>query len=198
MTTITLTGFEDKFAGNGDPWSTWTNPDEVLKRRAILHALGPGPIGRVLELGAGNGSNSQALAARALRLDATEGTVAGTALVQQALADAAPRARARTLVVPAAPPRSRYDAIVIAELLYYLDPTAMRILARQIARLLRPGGTLILAHHRITFYDFAQHAEGIQARFLAQTGHAFGVRTVRATSRWRVLACTHDGGKQPR
>ena len=78
MKPIDLAGFEAKFAQSDDPWSTWDKPDEVVKRHAILHALGPGPLGRVLELGAGNGSNSRSLAARALRLDATEATAHGT------------------------------------------------------------------------------------------------------------------------
>lgn len=190
MTPIDLAGFEAKFTDSDDPWSTWNSPDEVLKRRAILHGLGPGPIGRVLELGAGNGSNSRAIAARALRLDATEATVKGAELVARAVADYTPRVSALRMVVPEEPPRTRYDAIVIAELLYYLDLRSMQRLAGQVARLLRPGGRMVLAHHRITFYDFAQHAAGIQARFLAQTGRAWSTRTVRRADRWSVLACS--------
>lgn len=189
MRPIDLAGFEARFAGDADPWSTWSDRDEAVKRAAILHALPPVSAGRVLELGAGNGSNSRPLGRRALRLDATEATAAGTRLVGKAIADRAPRARAIRLAVPDTPPRARYDAIVVAELLYYLDPWAMRRLAGQVARILRPGGTLVLAHHRITFYDFAQRAEGIHARFLAATGQAWTMRTVRRTGRWSVLSC---------
>ena len=188
MRAISLTGFEEKFATGDDPWATWTNRDEAVKRTAILHALGPAPIGRVLELGAGNGSNSRALATRALRLDATEATAAGTALVREAVASCGPRARAVRLVVPDAPPRAEYDAIVIAELLYYLRPVDMCRLAEQVRALLRPGGMLVLAHHRITFYDFAQRAEGIHRRFLRETGVRWRVRDVRRTARWEVIA----------
>lgn len=187
---IDLAGFEAKFTDSDDPWSTWGNPDEVLKRRSILQALGPGPLGRVLELGAGNGSNSHALAGRALRLDATEATARGTQLVARAIHHHPDRARALQLAVPAPLPRGRYDAVVIAELLYYLGPRAMRDVARQVAGVLRPGGRLVLAHHRITFYDFAQQAEAIHARFLAATGRSWASRTVRRTGRWAVLACT--------
>lgn len=188
MRPIDLDGFAAKFAGDADPWRTWTDPDEALKRRAILHAMPPGRAGRVLELGAGNGSNSVALARRALRLDATEATSEGTRLVAAALGGGR-RARAIRLAVPAPAPRARYDAIVVAELLYYLSPRDMALLARQVRRRLRPGGTLVLAHHVRTFYDFAQHAAGIHARFLADTGMRWHVRTVRRTRAWTVAAC---------
>ena len=189
MKPIDLAGFESKFADNADPWSTWTDPDEATKREAILHALPPGMQGRVLELGAGNGSNSRSLAARALRLDATEATREGTRLVAEAIAARDPRARAIQLAVPATLPRTRYDAIVVAELLYYLDRGPMATLARQVASALRRGGTLVLAHHRITFYDFVQHADRIHEHFLRETGIEWDVRTTRRTGRWSVLAC---------
>jgi cyclopropane fatty-acyl-phospholipid synthase-like methyltransferase len=185
-----LAGFEAKFEATTDPWSTWTDRDEALKRTAILHAMPAAVSGRVLELGAGNGSNSQALACRALRLDATEATGEGTRLVARAITGRGSRARAIQLAVPAAFPRPAYDAIIVAELLYYLDRTTMASLAGQISRALRPGGTLVLAHHRVTFYDFAQHAEGIQRRLLDQTRADWLVRTVRRTGRWSVLSCT--------
>lgn len=186
MRAIGLDGFEQKFAGDDDPWRTFTNRDEARKRDAILHALGPGPCGRILELGAGNGSNSVAIARRALRLDATEATAAGTELVAKALATTG-RARAIQLAVPAPFPRARYDAIVVAELLYYLTPTAMRATARDVGRALRAGGTLVLAHHRIDFYDFVQHSAGIQARFLRETGREWTIRIVDRTADWVVV-----------
>lgn len=71
MRAITLDGFERTFAADPDPWRTFANRDEATKRTAILHAIGAGPHGRILELAAGNGSNSRELAARTLRLDAT-------------------------------------------------------------------------------------------------------------------------------
>ena len=80
--------------------------------------------------------------------------------------------------------------MVIAELLYYLDPAAMNALARQVAGLLRPGGRLVLAHHRITFYDFAQQAAGIHDRFADASGRRWSSRLVRQTGRWSVVALT--------
>lgn len=189
MRPITLAGFDAKFAGDDDPWRTFDDADEALKRRAILHGMGAGPWGRVIELAAGNGSNSAAIAPRALRLDATEATESGTALVAKAIAPRGSRARAIRLAVPARLPRDRYDIAVVAELIYYLSPRAMAQTARDVARVLRPGGTLVLAHHRIDFPDFAQHAARLQRRFLVSTGRRWRVRVVRRTGQWIVLSC---------
>ncbi len=190
MKPIGLSGFERTFTDDPDPWRTFTNRDEALKRAAILHAIGPGPHGRILELAAGNGSNSRALAARTLRLDATEATGSGTRLVAAALREHKRRARAIRLAVPARFPRQRYDIILIAELLYYLSPQAMRQTARDVTSALRPGGVLVLAHHRIDFHDFAQHAAHLQRTFLHQTRRRWRCRIVRRTGRWVVLACS--------
>ncbi|WP_294235797.1 SAM-dependent methyltransferase [uncultured Sphingomonas sp.] len=198
MRPIDLTDFAEKFAANDDPWRTYSDRDEAVKRTAILHALGPGPLGRVLELGSGNGSNSRAIAARALRLDATEGTAEGTILTADAIAGRR-RARAIQLALPARLPRREYDAIVIAELLYYLPPQAMKSVALRVAQALRSGGRLVLAHHRIDYYDFVQHAETIQQRFLDLTGLSWRTDTMRRKRRWHVivarLVCqSHPGG----
>lgn len=189
MKPITLAEFERSFTNHPDPWRTFSDHDEGLKRSAILHAIGYQPHGRVLELAAGNGSNSSALAMRSLRLDATEATAAGTSLVAAVLRGRAPRARAIQLAVPSRFPRAHYDAIVIAEVLYYLSPLAMKRTAQDVARALRPGGMLVLAHHRIDFHDFAQHARQLQLTFLKNTRRDWRVRVTRRTGRWIVLAC---------
>lgn len=189
---IALAGFEAVFAADPDPWRTFVDRDEARKRGAILRAIGPGTVGRVLEIAAGNGSNSVAIDPRALRLDATEATAAGTRLVAAALAARGQgrRARALRLTVPARLPRARYDVVVIAELLYYLTPDAMRRTARIIAAALRPGGVLVLAHHRLDFHDFTQHAPPLHRQFLRQAGVGWIVRPVAGNRRWRVIAAT--------
>lgn len=189
MNAIKLAGFARKFASDPDPWNTFTSRDEEVKREAILHGLGVGPVGRVLELASGNGSNSRALAQRSLRLDATEGTAEGTRLTAAAI-QAWPRARALRVALPARLPRTRYDAVIVAELLYYLSWRDMAEVAGAVGRALRAGGTLVLAHHRIDFYDFEQHASDIQQRFLDATGFRWRARTVRLCRRWSVVAAT--------
>jgi hypothetical protein len=113
----------------------------------------------------------------------------GTKLVARAIA-----ARAIRLAVAAPLPRPAYDIAVVAELLYHLFPRDMVRTARDAAAALRHGGTLVLAHRRIHFPDFTQHAAHIQRRFLAATGRRWQVRTVRRTSHWIVLSCGLRGG----
>ena len=185
MKPIDLAGFDRKFADNDDPWATFSNRDEARKRRAILRGIGAGPVGRVLELAAGNGSNSVALARRALRLDATEGTKSGTDLICRAVGRHA-RVRVRQVVLPAAFPASFYDAAVVAEVLYYLSPRDMAQVARDVAAHLRPGGRLVLAQHRVDYPDFVQHAHGIHERFLAASGASWRRSNSVRTGRWRV------------
>lgn len=138
MKPIDLAGFELTFRADADPWRTFSNRDEASKRAAIIHGLGVGPVGRVLELAAGNGSNSVSIAARVLRLDATEGTTTGTRLVAKALSNSC-RACATQLALPSRFPRKTYDVVVLAELLYYLHPQDMRQVAANVATALRPG-----------------------------------------------------------
>lgn len=182
---IDLAGFDARFSADGDPWGTFVHRDEAVKRHAIVRALGPGPHARVLELGCGNGSNSVALARRALRLDACDGTPSAVRLTARALAGQ-PRGRAHHCVLPGRFPRARYDAVVIAELLYYLTPRAMRRLAADVARVLIPGGRLVLAHHHIDFHDTAQSSRRIHQRFLAATGRPWHPRRQRRNRRWAV------------
>lgn len=187
MKPIDLAGFDAKFSGSDDPWATFTARDEAHKRRAILRGIGGRRVGRMLELAAGNGSNSAALARLALRLDATEGTRSGTELVSRAVGDN-PRVRVSRLVLPDRFPRPTYDAIVVAEVLYYLTARDMAAVAHAVAAALTPGGRLVLAQHRVDYPDFVQHAAEIHRRFLSATGVEWQPTGDTRTGRWRVQA----------
>ena len=192
---ISLDGFEAVFRGDPDPWRTFSARDEALKRQAILHALGTRVRGRVLELGAGNGSNSRDLARRALRLDATDGAPAAVRLIAERL-EPLPGARALQLALPAPLPQARYDAVVIAELLYYLPAHAMAQTSRDVVAALGTSGRLVLAHHHIQFHDFAQRAVGIHARFLRASGRSWRIRPFAMTRRWTVIAAERIHAEQ--
>lgn len=184
---ISLAGFEQTFERDPDPWSTFSSRDELVKRNVILHALGPRKHGRLLELGSGNGAHSVALARKSLRMHACEGTDTGFRLTASALRHD-PRAHAHRLILPGRFPGASYDAVVISELLYYLDNQTLLAVAQESARRLRTGGTLVLAHHKVQFDDAAQITARVHERFLALIPRRL-VRSFGHRSRfWRVEA----------
>ncbi len=180
----TLEEFDGKYVRNSDPWSTLSSRDEAIKRHAILCALGRGPYGRMLELGSGAGANSRALAARCVRLDACDGAPAAVQLTKEKLASYR-HAKAHHIILPGRLPARRYDAVIIAELLYYLTERQMKQLAIDVARAL-PGGRLVLAHHKAWFDDAAQSGANIHHRFLRAFKNRGKRVYARQTRRWIV------------
>ena len=109
------------------------------------------------------------------------------ALTRAALADR-PRAGAHHLALPGHFPADRYDAIVIAELLYYLDDATLRAVAAEIVRTLRPGGRLVLCHHHRAFHDASQRQEGLHRRFVAGLAGRWRITRTERTNRWELTA----------
>ena len=185
MSAITLAGFEARFAEDSDPWGTRVHREERVKRDAILYALGPGRAGRVLELASGNGSNSVELAQRSLRLVATDGAQSAVGLTREAL-DGVTRADVRQLALPALP-EGRFDAVVIAEVLYYLRSREVVALGRGLRRAVRPGGRIVLAHHHIDFDDTSCRPAVCHDLLARGLGEVLASRKVSKRHRnWRV------------
>ena len=183
----TLDHFEAVFAASPDPWGTRSHRDEACKRRGILRLLGPRGTGRMLELGCGNGSNSRALARRTLHLHACDGAAAALRHAARNLRGSG-NVSLHRLVLPGRFPNDRFDAVVIAELLYYLDDRTLASVAREVRRTLRPGGRLVLCHHHTQFADAVQRQSGLHRRFMAQLGPGWPVVGRRRTARWKAAA----------
>ena len=183
----TLDHFDRLFTGAADPWSTRTSRDEAHKRRVVLRMLGTQTHGRVLELGCGNGSNSRVLAKRALSLDACDGSKAALRRAAKIVRSLS-RVQLHHLPLPGRFPASTYDAIVVAELLYYLNDRTLDSVMREIERSLRPGGFLILCHHHRQFADAAQKQPGLHARFIRQSSIEWQSGKRHRTSRWEAQA----------
>lgn len=176
--TISLADFEARFRSDPDPWRTYSRRREAVKRRQLLEAAGARCWSRGLELGAGNGSNSPALARRTLRLDVCEGTASGAALVRKAVADC-PNVKVYQHILPGRFPSPVYDLIVISEVLYYLQSNDLKKLSREISRSLAPRGRLLLAHHHQRFADArtdGMHAERILLDNIAAPLHPVFLR----------------------
>ena len=190
---ITLAEFDARFRADADPWGTTRKRDEAVKREAILQALGAGRRGVVWELASGNGSNSAALARRALRLVATDGSPRAVELTAKAL-DTHPNAVAQEGCLPDGLPEGGVDAVVVAEVLYYLTSAQIAQLGRKLASTLRPRSRVVLAHHLTDFSDTASRPADCHAklwRALLQSGRNLdSARTLTRTRRWRVDRAT--------
>lgn len=104
------------------------------------------PTGRVLEVGCGHGLFSL-LAAVSSHQRSVVGVDVDERKVPHARAAAA-RARERgarcdiTVAPPGELPEGPWDAVVVVDVLYLLEPVSQRALLAHCARLLAPGGTL--------------------------------------------------------
>ena len=187
----TLEHFEDLFSRSADPWQTRSSQAERYKRNTVLTLLGSACHGRVLELGCGNGSNSIGLARRALSLDACDGAREALRHAASLVGDM-PDVTFHLTPLPSLFPADRYDAIVIAELLYYLDSRCLAAVMREIDRTLRPGGVLILCHHHIQFADAIQRQLGLHERFTESSHYGWinGRDTAHSAMDRAILATT--------
>lgn len=147
---ITLAGFEDKFHGDDDPWRCRNSRFEAVKRRRALAGI---PVAATaLDIACGDGAGTRALAARALRVDATDGAAAALASARRLLGDG-DRIRFFRARAPGELPRGRWRRIFVSELAYYLAPHEIPVLADAILLRLAPGGELITVHHLVPFGD---------------------------------------------
>ncbi|OXT01616.1 hypothetical protein B7H23_01185 [Notoacmeibacter marinus] len=181
-----LEHFDTLFGRSPDPWGTRSKRSEGFKRGHIVRMLGPHSRGRILELACGNGSNSQALAARGLRLTACDGSPAALERASESLTELA-NVDLFHLVLPGRFPTGPFDAIIIAELLYYLDDRTLNAVMSEIDRNLRPGGSLILCHHHRQFGDALQQQTGLHERFLRRSVHRWVERNTQRTMNWSAV-----------
>jgi SAM-dependent methyltransferase len=147
---ITLDGFEAKFGSDDDPWRCRDSRVEALKRHRAL--VGLPLVATALDVACGDGAGTQALAARALHVDATDGAAAALASARRLLGDDA-RIRFRRARAPWGLPHGRWHRILLSELAYYLPRHEIRRLADAIMVRLVPGGELIAVHHLFRFDD---------------------------------------------
>ncbi|MCM2304707.1 MAG: class I SAM-dependent methyltransferase [Elusimicrobia bacterium] len=163
-----------QFGKREDPFSYATTPYEAARLAAMDAALGAAPLGPVLEAGCAEGHFTETLARRSSRVLALD--ISAVAL--ERARRRAPRAVPVEADLMTWEPRDEapFDAIVIGDVLYYLDRPGVSAefaaLFPRIASWLRPGGRLLLAH------GFSSEKELAHRRSFRERFEAAGLRLV--------------------
>lgn len=140
------------FAANAGVWDRIRSlhvPEAEVEAR--VRALLPVRMGSVLDVGTGTGRMLELLAERADRVVGVDASAAMLAVARANLAKAGiGNARlAQDDIYALSAPRDGFDAVVVHQVLHYLDDPGRAI--AEAARTLRPGGRMLVV-------DFAPHA----------------------------------------
>lgn len=137
----------DRLYRHANPYGIDTNPYERQKYDTVVRSLAGRRYRRVLEVGCGEGDLSQ-------RLVTVGDDLLGVDISADATARAAARVPSATFeirMLPAEMPSGRFDLIVCTDVLYYWEPTTMRIGLDRLVDSLEPGGVLLAYHYRGDF-----------------------------------------------
>ena len=185
---IDAAGFEAKYRENIDPWNYASSPFEAYKRRVLLHACGPGPFGRALELACGSGATSRALAPRCLRLIAQDSSATAIAEARRLSGGTPGDPVYQTGLLPWDMPRGPFDLIVASEILYYLSPEDLKRTVARMTAALAPAGRLVVLHHVIDFDDAPIRPRRAQDFALKAFGSRMALRLLENRGRFQVAA----------
>ena len=157
---------------------------------AILDVVGPGPVGRLLDLGTGTGRILQLLGARTTRAVGVDSSHSMLSVARANLERAGVSGCELRQGDVYCPPieAGAFDLVVIHQVLHYLDDPDRAI--AEAARLLAPGGRLLVV-------DFAPHRHEFLRDAQAHRRLGFDHDQV---SRWldsSGLRCSHVRDLQP-
>ncbi len=162
-----------QFGKREDPFSYSTEPYELARLELLDAALGGGRLGRVLELACAEGHFTERLVRRAASVTALD--ISAVAIERARRRAPGARFFEGDLLVWE-PAEAAFDAIVVAEVLYYLDRPGVKAefeaLFPRIAGRLRPGGRLVMSH------AFAGDAELVHRRSFRERFERAGLRLV--------------------
>ena len=137
--------FDAMYDADPDPWDVETSWYERRKLAVLLACLPREHYATAWEPGSGPGITTQALASRAGRLTASDGSSEAIRLAEERCADLS-HVEVRRSTLPDVPLAKPVDLVVAAEFLYYLPDreAALEALWRATA----PGGHLLSMHWR--------------------------------------------------
>ncbi|MFD4257571.1 class I SAM-dependent methyltransferase [Streptomyces sp. NPDC058534] len=128
---------EDVYRAQQAVYRTGSGPDAREVLRDAVTRLNPGDL---LEVGCGEGELAQAAMAHGHRVVAVDGSERMVELARARGVDA------QVSLLPTLPyPSDSFDLAVAAWVLHYLTDEQVKLSLRELARVVRPGGNLILA-----------------------------------------------------
>jgi hypothetical protein len=160
--------FARMYAGSADPWGFRTRWYEERKRAVTVAALDRPRYRRGFEPGCSVGVLTAGLAERCDALLASDVDPSAVAAARAAVA-AHPQVLVEQRSVPDEWPDGSFDLVVVSELGYYLDATALRILVDRVSASLEAGGAAVLCHWRHPVADYPLSGDAVHAAFLDDT-----------------------------
>ncbi len=166
-----------QFRKREDPFAYSSTPYEAARLEAMDAAVGPGPLGSVLEVGCAEGHFTERLCRKAGRVVALD--ISAVAL-ERARKRASAAFQEADLMSWEPGLFAPFDAIVLGDVLYYLDrPGVAEEFAALFPRLeswLKPGGRIVLAH------GYAGGKEMAHRRHFRERLEAAGLRLIEEKS----------------
>ena len=166
--------FEHLFGTQVDPWD-YTSPYEQLKYDQTLDLIPERPIEHALELACAEGHFTVQLAPHVNHLLATDlSEVAAGRTAERCRRHGYDHVQVRALDFMNEAIPGRYDLIVCSEVLYFAGSRKrLERIARKIARALKPGGHLVMAHGNVSADDPERPGFAWE--------HAFGAKGIEET-----------------
>jgi SAM-dependent methyltransferase len=145
--------FDELFGTESDPWGYRSSWPEQRRHQLMLAMLEERSYRSAFEPGCANGTFTALLAHRADGVLAWDGSPAAVDLARAATKSM----QHVTIAVGSVPqqwPDDDFDLIVLADFLYYLDPSNLRAVARLAAERIRAGGLILACHWLGSAHDF--------------------------------------------
>ncbi len=174
MAAVGVDHFEALYRQHPDPWRIASAWYERRKRALLLASLGREQYAHAFEPGCGNGDLTLPLAGRCGQVCAVD--FAGTAIErcrariqEQGMAHVDALALDLPRQWPPVP-EGGFDLVIVSELGYYLDDSALAAFLQGIDGCLAPGGELVACHLRLDFDDRQQGTDALHQALGALPG----------------------------
>ena len=176
--------FEALYSRSGDPWDFRSSPYERDKYAATLAALPRAHYPAALEVGCSIGVFTRRLAERCGTLLALDASPTALAEARRDCADLS-HVAFREATAPRDFPAGTFDLIVLSEVLYYLSPPDLSLLAERCLGALSPQGDIVLCHW-LGETDYPLQGDEAAELFIAATRPRLRAAAARREPRYRL------------